>query len=306
MKKLFSFLLVAGILFAGCSSGKTGNSPAIKVAVSPVAFYNIENLFDTIDQPEVNDIEFTPGGSMKWGTMKYTAKLQRMSYAISQIALDQSPVGAVIVGLCEIENRSVLEDLVKQPDIKNRSYEIVHYDGPDRRGVDVALLYNPAFFIVTNSKSYRLQSPDTSFLTRDQLMVSGYLQDEKVHIIVNHWPSRSGGEMRSRPRRNEAAALTRSIVDSLFRVEPKARIIVMGDLNDDPANESVAVILDAKENKEEVKPGELYNVFWKMHRKGFGSLAYNDQWNMFDQIILSHELLYSGKEIGRASCRERV
>lgn len=294
MQKITTVLLIATLIVVGCSTGKTDKMKPVNVAISPVAFYNIENLFDTIDQPEVNDIEFTPSGSMKWGTMKYKAKLERMSYAISQIALDQSPVGAVIVGISELENRGVLEDLVSQPALKNRSYEIVHYDGPDRRGVDVALLYNPKYFIVTNSKSYRLQSPDTAFRTRDQLMVSGYLQDEKVHVIVNHWPSRSGGELRSRPKRNEAAALTRSIVDSLFRIDPKARIIVMGDLNDDPYNESVATVLAAKEIKEEVKPGELYNVFWKSHRRGIGSLAYNDQWNMFDQIILSHELLHPG------------
>lgn len=296
MKKLVLILLSTGILITACKSGQSGNTPSVDVTVSAVAFYNIENLFDTIDQPEVNDIEFTPQGSMKWGSMKYNAKLEKMSYAISQIALDHTPVGAVIVGVSELENRGVLEDLVKQPALKNRSYEIVHYDGPDRRGVDVALLYNPKYFIVTNSKSYRLHSPaDTAFRTRDQLLVSGYLQDEKIHIIVNHWPSRSGGEMRSRPKRNEAAALTRSIVDSLYRVEPKARIIVMGDLNDDPFNESVATILGAKENKEEVQPGELYNVFWKTHKRGIGSLAYNDQWNMFDQIILSHELLHPAK-----------
>lgn len=294
MKKLIPYLLLAGLLFTGCKSGKIDKEAGVSVTVSPVAFYNIENLFDTIDQDNVNDLEFTPAGSMKWGTMKYTAKLERMSYAISQLALEHSPVGAVIVGVSELENRGVLEDLVKQPAIKDRSYEIVHYDGPDRRGVDVALLYNPAYFIVTNSKSYRLQSPDTAFRTRDQLMVSGYLQDEKVHIIVNHWPSRSGGEMRSRPKRNEAAALTRSIVDSLLRIEPQSRIIVMGDLNDDPYNESVATILGAKENKEEVQSGELYNVFWKTYNRGIGSLAYNDQWNMFDQIILSHELLHPG------------
>lgn len=296
MKKLFPVLIAVAVFFLACTSGRINKTPSVNVTVSPIAFYNIENIFDTIDQPEVNDIEFTPDGSMKWGTMKYMAKLDKMSFAISQIALDQTKAGAVIIGLCEVENRSVLEDLVKQPAIKDRSYEIVHYDGPDRRGVDVALLYNPAFFIMTNSKSYRLHSPDTAFRTRDQLMVSGYLQNEKVHIIVNHWPSRSGGELRSRPKRNEAAALTRSIVDSLFTIEPTARIIVMGDLNDDPHNESVANILKAKENKEEVQPGELYNVFWKTHRKGIGSLAYNDQWNMFDQIILSHELLHPGED----------
>jgi hypothetical protein len=295
MKKTISFLLLIGWLLIGCKSGRIDKLPSVKVTVSPVAFYNLENLFDTINQPGVNDFEYTPEGPMRWNTMRYNAKLERMSYAISQIGLDYSPVGAVIVGVCEIENRGVLEDLVAQPVIKDRMYEIVHYDGPDRRGVDVALLYNPAHFIVSNSKSHRLHSPDTTFRTRDQLLVSGYLQDEKIHVIVNHWPSRFGGEVRSRPRRLEAAALTRMIVDSLFRIEPQARIIVMGDLNDDPHNESVATVLQAKENKEDVGPGELYNVFWKTHRRGIGSLAYNDQWNMFDQIILSHELLHPGK-----------
>lgn len=299
MKKVLLLpLFFAIILTIGCKSqfsSEKASRPGVNVQIACVAFYNLENIFDTIDNPGVNDFEFTPDGPMRWGTMKYNAKLQRMSYAISQIGLDYSPVGAAIVGVCEIENRGVLEDLVKQPDLKKRSYEIVHYDGPDRRGVDVALLYNPALFIVTNSKSYRLHSADTTFRTRDQLMVSGYLGDEKIHVIVNHWPSRSGGELRSRPKRNEAAALTRSIVDSLFRTEPKAKIIVMGDLNDDPGNESCAIILGAKKNKEDVKPGELYNVFWKTLDRGIGSLAWNDRWNLFDQIIISHELINKDK-----------
>ncbi len=299
MKKVLFFSLFFTVLLSiGCSSQGAAarkSQPKVNVHLSAVAFYNLENIFDTIDNPGVNDYEYTPDGPMKWGTMKYNAKLQRMSYAISQIGLDYSPVGAAIIGVCEVENRGVLEDLVNQPDIKNRSYEIVHYDGPDRRGVDVALLYNPALFIVTNSKSYRLHSPDTTFRTRDQLMVSGYLQDEKIHLIVNHWPSRWGGEMRSRPKRNEAAALTRSIVDSLFRVDPNARIIVMGDLNDDPTNESCAVILGAKKEKNDVKPGELYNVLWKTLDRGIGSLAWNDRWNLFDQIIISHELIHKDK-----------
>lgn len=285
------FVLIAAALFLSCSpKAKMSTSAAIDVAVSPIAFYNLENLFDTIDNEGVNDAEYLPTGSMKWNTMKYNSKLQRMSYAISQIALDQSPIGSVILGVCEIENRLVLEDLVKQPAIKDRSYQIVHYDGPDRRGVDVALLYNPRHFTVTNSKSYRLVTEDENFRTRDQLMVSGYLQNEKIHFIVNHWPSRWGGEENSRPRRVAAAGLTRSIVDSLYRTDPKARIIVMGDMNDDPSNESCAVVLNAKKDVKDVNPGDLYNVFWKTHDKGIGSLAYNDQWNLFDQIILSHQL----------------
>ncbi|MBN2765426.1 MAG: endonuclease/exonuclease/phosphatase family protein [Paludibacteraceae bacterium] len=298
--RLNNFLTAIFLLFiflgSSCIQKKTTqDGTGFDVTVNAIAFYNLENLFDTIDNENVNDAEFLPNGANKWGTMKYNSKLQRMAYAISQIAIDQTPVGAAILGVSEIENRLVLEDLVKQPEIKNRSYQIVHYDGPDRRGVDVGLLYNPRYFTVTNSKSYRLYTDDPEFLTRDQLMVSGYLQDEKIHIIVNHWPSRYGGEMRSRPKRNAAAALTRSIVDSLHKTEPKARIIVMGDLNDDPTNESCATILGAKKELSEVNPGDLYNVLWKTFDTGIGSLSYNNQWNLFDQIILSHQLSKGGK-----------
>jgi hypothetical protein len=292
MKKILLSLSLLVIILWSCSGEKKvkTTSANVKVQLSCVAFYNLENLFDTINQDN-NDEEYLPDGAMKWNSMKYKAKLKNMSYAISQIGLDYSPTGVVLIGVSEIENRGVLEDLIKQPAIANRGYEIVHYDSPDKRGVDVGLLYNPKQFIVTNSKSYRLHTADSTFFTRDQLMVSGYLQGEKIHVIVNHWPSRSGGEDRSRPKRNAAAALTRSIADSLFRVDPHAKIIIMGDLNDDPFNESCATILGAKKNKEEVKPKELYNVFWKTLENGTGSLAYNDQWNLFDQIILSYDLV---------------
>lgn len=299
MNKLLSFIVFILILSLTACGGVNQSAdalPKVNVQIACVAFYNLENIFDTIDNEGVNDHEFTPQGPMRWSTMKYNAKQQRMSYAISRIGLEHSSIGAAILGVCEVENRGVLEDLVKQPAIRNRSYQIVHYDGPDRRGVDVALLYNPALFVVTNSKSYRLRTDDTTFITRDQLMVSGYLLDKKVHVIVNHWPSRLGGEERSRPRRIAAAQLTRSIVDSLFRTDPRAKIIVMGDLNDDPRDISCAVTLGAKRNKEDVRPGELYNVLWKTHDRGIGTLAYNNQWNLFDQIIVSHELLERGRD----------
>jgi len=290
---IFSIVLLISTACAAQNNAKPASDEKLKLSVNCVAFYNQENLFDTINNENVNDEEYTPNGPMKWGTMKYTAKIQHMSYAISQIGLDVCPLGVSLIGVSEVENRGVLEDLVKQPALEKRSYQIVHYDGPDRRGVDVALLYNPKLFIVSNSKSYRLHTADTTFRTRDQLMVSGYLQGEKIHVIVNHWPSRTGGEERSRPKRNAAAALTRSIVDSLFRVDPKAKIIVMGDLNDDPFNESCATILGAKKNLNDVKPGELYNTLWKTLEKGVGSLAYADEWNLFDQIIVSDELAHS-------------
>ena len=295
-KFVFAFLLIITLIYS-CKTNKvvSPNSEAkIAVQANAVAFYNLENLFDTINQAN-NDEEYLPDGANKWGTMKYNAKLHNMAHVISLLGMETCPQGIAFLGVSEIENRAVLEDLVNQPELKKRSLQIVHYDSPDRRGVDVGLLYNPGLFTVTNSKSYRLRTEDSTFLTRDQLMVSGYLQGEKVHVIVNHWPSRSGGEERSRPKRNAAAALTRSIVDSLFNVDSKAKIIVMGDLNDDPFNESCADILQAKKNAEDVKEKELYNVFWKTLEKGMGSLSYNDKWNLFDQIIISNELVNGDK-----------
>jgi len=293
--KMIVLTLLISLASTAQNNTTTDSDKKIKVQVSCVAFYNQENLFDTIDNANVIDEEYLPNGPMKWGTMKYTAKLQHMSYAISQIGLDYSPVGVAMIGVSEIENQGVLDDLIKQPDLAKRSYQYVHYDSPDRRGIDVALIYNPKLFIVSNSKSYRLHTADTAFLTRDQLMVSGYLQGEKVHVIVNHWPSRTGGEMESRQKRNAAAALTRSIADSLFRVDPKAKIIIMGDLNDDPFNESCATILGAKKDLSDVKDGMLYNTLWKTLDKGIGSLAYADQWNLFDQIIVSAELAHADR-----------
>lgn len=292
------FILLAGT-FSTLSASKLA-APAnqsdnkVSVQVNCIAFYNQENLFDTINDPRINDEEFLPTGAMKWGSMKYKAKLKNMSYALSQIGTDICPQGAAIIGVSEIENRGVLQDLVSQPALADRSMEIVHYDGPDRRGVDVALLYNPRYFQVTNSKSYRLVLPnDTNFRTRDQLLVSGYLMGEKIHIIVNHWPSRLGGEEASRPKRNAAATLTRHIADSIYNAEKGAKIIIMGDLNDDPFNESCAKVIGARKNAKEVQKGEYYNTLWNTLEKGIGSLAYNDQWNLFDQIMISSDLLQS-------------
>jgi predicted extracellular nuclease len=294
-KILFTGLIVLiGLFSVGCGSKSAfpDSNKKINVELSCVAFYNLENLFDTINSPNTNDTEYTPNGANKWNTHKYNSKLKRMSYAISQIGLDYSPIGAAIIGVSEVENRTVLEDLVKQPDIANRSYEIVHYDSPDRRGIDVALLYNPRLFVVSNTKAhpyYMEENPN--FVTRDQLLVSGYLQNEKIHVIVNHWPSRYGGEVASRPNRMAAAKVTKSIVDSLQRTEPNAKIIIMGDLNDDPSNVSVAETLGAKKNAADVTVTDLYNTLWTTHDKGIGSLAYQGQWNLFDQIIISAPLV---------------
>ncbi len=260
--------------------------------VACIAFYNIENLFDTIDTPDVNDFEFTPEGPNRWNSKKYWDKIAQISKVIAQIGTEHTPHGPAIIGLSEIENRLVLEDLVKAEAIKSKNYEIVHFDGPDRRGVDVALFYQPSYFTVTNSKSYTLTIPDRdNFFTRDQLLVSGEFQGEPIHIIVNHWPSRSGGESRSRPLRNAAAALSRHIIDSIQNVDPGAKIIHMGDLNDNPDNESVYEILRSKPNSSKLGEGDLVNSFYDMYKKGIGTLAYRDTWSLFDIISVSQPLV---------------
>lgn len=258
--------------------------------VSCIGFYNLENLFDTIPGP--NDKEFTPDGVNRYNTEKYQHKLDRLSEVISQIGNEMFPGGPAILGVCEIENRSVLEDLVKTPKLKPSNYEIVHYDSPDRRGVDVGLIYRPDFFKVTSSRSAFLSVPDNpDFRSRDQLVVSGLLDGETIHIIVNHWPSRSGGEKRSLPFRMAAAALTKSIVDSIQHIEPGAKIIIMGDLNDDPDSKSILKGLGAKNDIKMVKPGDLYNTMAPLYKEGIGTLAYRDSWNLFDNLIVTSSLI---------------
>lgn len=281
---LFSFLLIFH---------KKTHGQAESYDVVCIGFYNLENLFDTIYDPSllVNE-EFTPGSEKQWTDKRYHEKLANMAHVISKIATDITPDGPCLLGVSEIENRSVLEDLVLEEEIKDRDYHIVHYDSPDRRGVDVALLYQPKYFKVTNSASHTLRmAEDTSWRTRDQLVVTGLLVGEEVSIIVNHWPSRSGGEKKSRPKRNAAGQLSRHIVDSLLAINPNAKILLMGDLNDDPINPSVKDFLRAKGNKDELEEGDLYNPMYKLYKDGIGSLAYRDSWNLFDQVIVSQGLL---------------
>jgi hypothetical protein len=273
--------------------------------VACVAFYNLENLFDTIITPGIDDFEFTPDGPNKWNSPKYWEKLGNLARVISEIGTDYTPHGPAILGVCEIENETVLEDLAKQKAIASRNYKVVHHYGPDRRGVDVALMYQPEYFKVTNSISFRLKIPGRDdFRTRDQLMVSGELHGELIHIIVNHWPSRSGGESRSRPLRNAAADLSRYIIDSLQRIDPNAKIILMGDLNDNPDNASVIKHLRAKPEIKKMKDDtDLYNPFYSLYKKGIGTLAWRDTWSLFDMIIVSKPLVetdYSSYRFYRA------
>lgn len=268
-----------------------------KFKVQTIAFYNFENLFDTINNANVNDEEYTPTGTQRWTSEKYKKKLGNLSRVLNEIGTsDQQKESPVIIGGSEIENRGVLEDLVKQPLLINKDYGIVHFDSPDKRGIDVALLYQKKHFKPTSSINIPLiiydQTDKTQRIyTRDQLLVTGLLDGEEMHFIVNHWPSRSGGEQKSSPNREAAGRLNRKIIDSLYNINPNAKIITMGDLNDGPYNKSVKIELDAKAKKEETKARGMYNPMEEMSNKGIGTLAYRDAWDLFDQMILSEPLI---------------
>lgn len=263
-----------------------------------VAFYNLENLFDTINDPDKNDEDFLPNGANRNNTYVYTDKLGKLSSVLSEIGTEITPDGFTLLGVAEVENRKVLEDLIAQPKLKERKLRIVHYESPDDRGIDVALLYNPKYFSVKSSQSLFVALPDNNgkpYYTRDILWVTGELNSERVHVLVNHWPSRRGGEEASAPSRAAAAGVCKRIIDSLTALNPSEKIILMGDLNDDPTSPSVAQIIGAKGKKEEVTPGGMYNPWIAFTEKGIGTLAYNDSWNLFDQILFSYGFLHQNQ-----------
>jgi len=267
--------------------------------IGAIGFYNFENLFDTLDTPDVRDSEFTPKGKKAYGGKIYQEKLDHLSSVVSQMATDVTPDGLAILGVCEIENRSVLEDFVKMPKIKDRNYQIVHYDSPDKRGIDVGLIYNPKYFKVTHSEPLLLdiqQSDGDTVFTRDILYVNGEFDGDLLHVFVNHWPSRSGGEKRSAWRRNAAAQRVRGVIDSLLAADANAKIVVMGDLNDDPNNDSCKKYIGAQRKKEKMKKDQLYNPMWDYYNKGIGTTAWQDAWSLFDQIHLSYALSQRDEE----------
>ncbi|HMQ49514.1 MAG TPA: endonuclease/exonuclease/phosphatase family protein [Saprospiraceae bacterium] len=263
-----------------------------------IGFYNFENLFDTLDTPDVNDFEFTPEGDNRYTPEVYREKLTNLSRVVAELGLELTPDGVALLGVSEIENRSVLEDFVQQPSVKARNYQIVHYDSPDRRGIDVGLLYNPKYYEVSSSASvplYLFDSNGDSIFTRDILLVSGLFDGEPLHVMVNHWPSRRGGEAATQPLRNAAALKCKTIADSIMAVDPSAKVIIMGDLNDDPSSPSVREVIQAKRKKEEVKAGGFFNPMYDYYKKGIGTLAYRDAWSLFDQLIISSTFLDGDK-----------
>ncbi|TGV02330.1 endonuclease/exonuclease/phosphatase family protein [Flavivirga rizhaonensis] len=263
--------------------------------IHTVAFYNLENLFDTINDPGKLD-EFSPMMELKTNrSIVYKKKVTNMARVIADIGYKVTLNKPAIIGVSEIENREVLEDLVSHSLLRDTDYGIVHFDSPDARGIDVGLLYQKKLFIPVYTSKHTLKIYDDAnkkrIYTRDQLLVSGELEGEMIHIIVNHWPSRRGGEARSRPKRIAAAKLNKYLIDSLQVINPYAKVFIMGDLNDDPTNTSIKNILKAKKDKKKVGLKGLYNPFEKFYRNGLGTTAYRDTWSLFDQIIITKPLL---------------
>ena len=318
MKNLFSTLLL--ILAIGVLPAS-----AQKKVLYGVGFYNVENLFDTQHDPGKNDHEFLPTGSYQWTEQKYTAKLRNIAQVLSELCTEfgnkKNPAGAAVIGLSEVENSRAIEDLLREPALAARGYRYVHFDGPDRRGIDVAFLYNPKAFRLVEAqlipyiyptesqpdvdlgfyidekgrvKGYPYQNGllrgDTTYITRGFLTVEGYLGGEKFYFIVNHWPSRGAQS----PVRERAGYQVRRLKEALLKQDPDARIVIMGDLNDDPGNLSVSSpdALAAKSDKNACAPHDLYNPWYDMlYKQGVGTLYYRGKWNLFDQIIFTGNLL---------------
>ena len=282
MKRIALALMCVMLMASGCVKAQ--------IQCHAVCFYNLENLFDTVHDYGKNDFDFLPGGSYHWTKNKYENKLKNMAQVICDLGTDKLPYGASIIGVSEIENDKVMEDLMAQPNMKERGYKFIHFEGPDKRGVDCALIYNPKAFQVTKAfhKLYVYENGDTAHATRPFLCVQGKLAGDPLTVIVCHWPSRGAEGI----FREYGGRQVRALTDSIHAADPDMRIMVMGDMNDDPDNASMAKCLGAKRKMKDVGEGDFYNPWWDMLRKdGQGTLSYQGAWNLFDQIVLSKNLL---------------
>lgn len=241
-----------------------------------VGFYNFENLYDTVHQINVNDEEFLPTSEKGYTAKKYAEKTKQLSRVLYQIGKLEGGNGFALLGVAEIENKYVLEKILAENTIQKYQYQFLHINSKDPRGIDVGLLYNPAFFKVYQYKNFSLSDAKhfATYATRDILYVKGVLGQEWVHLLINHWPSRRGGSKEAIQNRIWAASWCKRIMDSVNKEKPNAKWIVMGDFNDNPTDRSIALL-------------NLYNPFLKQYKKGLGSMAYRDSWNLFDQILIT-------------------
>ena len=332
MKKIILGLGLFVLAFVFTASKPANDAQQQKrLSVYGVAFYNLENIFDTIHAPGKNDYEFLPTGSYKWNGLKYQAKLTNMSRVLSQLCTDKLKGGAAVIGVSEVENRAVVEDLLRQPNLKGRGYRILHYESADRRGVECALLYNPRFFqledslyvpyIYPENAEHSKELPlgftqdadgtinvlplygDTTHITRGFLVGVGRMAGERVAIVVNHWPSRGAAS----PARERAGKQVRALCDALVkRYNGDVKMIVMGDLNDDPDNLSMTEGMKCKFTADKLtSDDDFFNPwYYTLRKQGQGTLLYNNRWNLFDQILVSGNMVnrnYNLKKPQKAS-----
>ena len=300
------FLIIYSGLFVGAQ-----DLPEAKNSTT-VVFYNVENLFDTYDDQLTSDEEFTPESPKKWDKVKYEKKINDLAKVISLVNKNELPG---IIGLAEVENLKVLEDLVNNSYLKNGNYGIIHYDSKDERGIDVALLFSKSEFKLIDSKPIPVVFGfDIVDVTRDILYVKGVTNDNNTcYIFVNHWPSRTSGEQESEIKRITAAVTLRKEVDGILNFEKDARIIIMGDFNDEPTNKSLLQILNATNKRKNINYRDLFNMMYDTHNIGTsGTIAYQNEWQMFDQIIVSPAFLKKGNgyylnfDDGRIYCNETM
>ena len=277
------------MLLAGCLNQLQTETSAVDKPEVRVAFYNVENLFDTEDDPYRLDEEFLPTSDKKWDNTRYEDKIAKLAKVIAAMNYPE------LLGLAEIENEAVLRKLIEHPEMDEAGYDIVHYDSPDVRGIDVALLYRTASFTPESSQAIPVSFEDQDYKSRDILLVSGTLgKDAKyntIHVLVNHWPSRRGGVAQSEARRLTAAQTARNAVDELLQTDPLANVILLGDFNDEPTNRSIREELRATASVKKKDPFQLYNAVAALDEQGRGSYQFRGNWNMLDQIILSQGLV---------------
>lgn len=287
MKSIIIFTLCCLFPVGSLSSQETAKRNFL---IRTIAFYNLENLFDTHNDSLTFDDDRTPEGADRWTRARLNLKLIRISRVLSEIGIGKGVHPPDLIGVCEVENKELLEKLIQQPVLRSIPYGIIHFDSPDRRGIDVALLYRKDRFFPEARNSIRLLLYEESGVrkyTRDQLVVSGYLDTDLIYILINHWPSRGGGAIKSREHRKAAALLQRNLIDSILYINPDAKIISMGDFNDNPSDPSLAILKGREFSEGGNRNRIFFNPLSTAYRMGFGTLAYRDRWNLFDQILFN-------------------
>jgi len=291
---LFVIFILYTFFSPFCIHGQS-NAPTQENAYK-IMFYNVENLFDTKDDSLTNDEEFLPEGVLFWNNHKYYSKLKNIYKVVVSIGGWNPPA---VIGLCEIENRKVLNNLVSNTPLVKFEYQIIHKESPDRRGIDVGMLYRPDLFDPISHKAIPINYPDQpDNKTRDILYVKGLAKNtDTLHVFINHWPSRWGGQLESEDRRIFVASVLKYNVDSILNYSQSAKIVIMGDFNDYPENTSLSQTLNARNNFDEINNKSLYNLSANFKKQNIGSNKYKGEWGVLDQIIVSGSLLNSEEKM---------